>query len=59
MPAYEFIYVNDGSSDRTLEILQDLAKNDPRVQVVDFSRNFGHQIAIIAGLDHATGTRSS
>src|SRR5690606_34441459 len=53
--AYEFIYVNDGSSDRTLEILQDLAKNDPRVQVVDFSRNFGHQIAITAGLDHATG----
>ncbi|GAA0508985.1 glycosyltransferase family 2 protein [Saccharopolyspora thermophila] len=52
---YEFIYVNDGSADGSLEILQDLAKNDPRVRVVDFARNFGHQIAITAGLDHAVG----
>jgi polyisoprenyl-phosphate glycosyltransferase len=52
---YEFIYVNDGSADGSLGILQDLAKNDPRVRVVDFARNFGHQIAITAGLDHATG----
>ncbi|MCI2418678.1 glycosyltransferase family 2 protein [Saccharopolyspora sp. K220] len=52
---YEFIYVNDGSTDGSLGILQDLAKNDPRTRVVDFARNFGHQIAITAGLDHAGG----
>jgi glycosyltransferase involved in cell wall biosynthesis len=52
---YEFVYVNDGSVDGSLGILRDLAKNDPRVCVVDFARNFGHQIAITAGLDHASG----
>ncbi len=52
---YEFIYVNDGSTDGSLEILRDIAKNDSRVRVVDFARNFGHQIAITAGIDHATG----
>jgi glycosyltransferase involved in cell wall biosynthesis len=53
--SYEFVYVNDGSSDASLSILRDLAKNDPRVRVIDFSRNFGHQIAITAGLDEVTG----
>lgn len=53
--AYEFVYVNDGSADGSLRILQDIAKNDPRVRVVDFARNFGHQIAITAGLDLASG----
>lgn len=53
--SFEFVYVNDGSSDASLEILRDLAKNDPRVRVVDFARNFGHQIAITAGLDEARG----
>jgi polyisoprenyl-phosphate glycosyltransferase len=52
---YEFIYVNDGSADGSLQALHDLAKNDSRVRVVDFARNFGHQIAITAGLDYATG----
>ncbi|WP_405726853.1 glycosyltransferase family 2 protein [Streptomyces sp. NBC_01537] len=52
---YELVYVNDGSADGSLSILRDLAKNDPQVQVVDFARNFGHQIAITAGLDQATG----
>ncbi|EQD88025.1 glycosyltransferase [Saccharopolyspora erythraea D] len=52
---YEFVYVNDGSVDGSLGILRDLAKNDSRVHVVDFARNFGHQIAITAGLDHAAG----
>lgn len=52
---YEFIYVNDGSSDGSLAILRDLAETDPRVRVVDFARNYGHQIAITAGLDHAQG----
>lgn len=53
--SYEFVYVNDGSADGTLDILHDLAKNDARVRIVDFARNFGHQIAITAGLDHAEG----
>lgn len=52
---YEFVYVNDGSGDGSLGVLKDLAKNDPRVLVIDFSRNFGHQLAITAGLDHAAG----
>jgi dolichol-phosphate mannosyltransferase len=52
---YELVYVNDGSADGSLSILRDLAKNDPQVRVIDFARNFGHQIAITAGLDQATG----
>jgi polyisoprenyl-phosphate glycosyltransferase len=52
---YELVYVNDGSADGSLSILRDLAKNDPQVKVLDFARNFGHQIAITAGLDEATG----
>ncbi|MYT08002.1 glycosyltransferase [Streptomyces sp. SID5470] len=52
---YELVYVNDGSGDGSLAILKDLAKNDERVRVVDFARNFGHQIAITAGLDVARG----
>lgn len=52
---FEFVYVNDGSEDGSLGVLKDLAKNDPRVLVIDFSRNFGHQFAITAGLDHAAG----
>lgn len=53
--SFELVYVNDGSSDASLTILRDLAKNDPRVRVVDFARNFGHQMAITAGLDEARG----
>ncbi|HET9599029.1 MAG TPA: glycosyltransferase family 2 protein [Anaeromyxobacteraceae bacterium] len=52
---YELIFVDDGSRDRTGEMLQDLAALDPNVKVVSFSRNFGHQIAISAGMDHASG----
>lgn len=52
---FELVYVNDGSGDGSLAILKDLAKNDGRVRVVDFARNFGHQIAITAGLDVARG----
>lgn len=47
------IYVNDGSVDRTLETLLDLRRSDPRVEVIDLSRNFGKEIALTAGLDHA------
>lgn len=53
--AYELVYVNDGSADGTPAILEDIAKNDPRVRVVDFARNFGHQMAITAGIDEALG----
>ncbi|MFJ6391641.1 glycosyltransferase family 2 protein [Streptomyces sp. NPDC091972] len=52
---YELVYVNDGSGDGSLTILKELAKDDERVRVVDFARNFGHQIAITAGLDVARG----
>jgi dolichol-phosphate mannosyltransferase len=52
---YEIIYVNDGSADRTAEILRRLRAEDERVKVLHFSRNFGHQLAITAGIDHAAG----
>lgn len=51
----EFIYVNDGSSDGSIQILEALAKKDVRVKVILFSRNFGHQNAVTAGLDHCCG----
>jgi dolichol-phosphate mannosyltransferase len=51
----ELILVNDGSSDQTLMLLAEWAASDPRVQVLHLSRNFGHQIAATAGLDHASG----
>jgi glycosyltransferase involved in cell wall biosynthesis len=53
--SWELICVNDGSQDRSLELLIDLHQKDPRVKVIDFSRNFGHQIAITAGADFAEG----
>jgi len=52
---YELVLVNDGSRDNSYRLLRDLHERDPRVVVVDFSRNFGHQIAISAGLDQARG----
>jgi polyisoprenyl-phosphate glycosyltransferase len=52
---YELIFVDDGSRDRTGEVLNGLAEADPNVKVITFSRNFGHQIAISAGMDHASG----
>lgn len=52
---FEFVFVNDGSRDNSLEKLVDLHHKDPRVVVVNFSRNFGHQLAVTAGLDHASG----
>jgi len=53
--SFEFLYVNDGSRDRSLDLLRELERDDPRVRVLDLSRNFGHQIAITAGIDHAHG----
>lgn len=52
---YELIFVDDGSSDRSYEALTALAERDDRLRVLKFSRNFGHQIAITAGIDHARG----
>lgn len=51
----EFVFVDDGSRDATLERLTELARTDDRVQVIALSRNFGHQAALSAGIDHATG----
>jgi polyisoprenyl-phosphate glycosyltransferase len=53
--SFEIIYVDDGSTDSTAELLRDLQDHDPRIRVVRFSRNFGHQIAITAGLEHSSG----
>lgn len=52
---WELVIVDDGSSDGTPQILAELARDDERVKVVTLSRNFGHQTAITAGLDHAAG----
>lgn len=52
---FEFLFVNDGSRDKTLEIIQDYAAKDSRISYVNLSRNFGKEIAMIAGLDHVTG----
>lgn len=52
---YELIFVNDGSRDSSLEILRGLAETDDHVKVVSFSRNFGHEAAMIAGIDHSSG----
>ncbi|QTD97436.1 glycosyltransferase family 2 protein [Streptomyces cyanogenus] len=51
----EFVYVDDGSRDRTLAVLEDLADLDSRVRYVSFSRNFGKEAALLAGLRHASG----
>ncbi len=51
----EFIFVNDGSQDASLDILLAIAAHDPRVRVIDFARNYGHQIAVTAGIDAAVG----
>ncbi len=52
---YEIIMVNDGSRDQTLPMAKEICKRDSRVKLLSFSRNFGHQIAITAGMDHASG----
>lgn len=52
---YELIFVNDGSLDRSLDILKGFAHDNTRVKLIHFSRNFGHEAAMIAGLDYSSG----
>ncbi|HAL74035.1 MAG TPA: glycosyltransferase [Clostridiales bacterium] len=52
---YEIIYINDGSRDRSGSLLRSFCQADPRVKLLTFSRNFGHQTAITAGMDYAAG----
>lgn len=53
--SFEIIYIDDGSGDSTPALLRELQRGDKRVRVVRLSRNFGHQVAITAGIDHASG----
>jgi polyisoprenyl-phosphate glycosyltransferase len=52
---WELVLINDGSRDRSPEIMRELHAADPRVKVINFARNFGHQVAITAGADYASG----
>ena len=52
---FEVLFINDGSKDKTIEIIKELRQKDNRICYVDFSRNFGKEIAMIAGLDYAKG----
>lgn len=53
--AWELVTINDGSRDTSLELLEALTTKDPRIRIVNFARNFGHQTAVTAGLDYAAG----
>lgn len=53
--AFEFLFVNDGSRDNTLEIIKSFASKDHRVSYVNMSRNFGKEVSMLAGFDHASG----
>lgn len=52
---FEIVLVNDGSRDNSLDVMRELHNRDPRVKILSFSRNFGHQLAITAGTDYASG----
>ncbi len=52
---WEVVYINDGSKDRSMAILRGMSEDDSHVRFIDFSRNFGHQLAITAGIDFAKG----
>jgi polyisoprenyl-phosphate glycosyltransferase len=53
--SYELIFVDDGSTDRSLQVMLDISEKDKSVKIIQLTRNFGHQLAIIAGIDHARG----
>lgn len=55
---YELLFVDDGSDDRTLKVLKELKKKDRRCRYLSFTRNFGKEAAIYAGLTHAKGDRA-
>lgn len=52
---YEMIFVDDGSKDKTLNLLEEIAKENEKVKILSFSRNFGHQVAVTAGIRYITG----
>jgi dolichol-phosphate mannosyltransferase len=52
---YELVFINDGSRDKTLQLLKDLVSENPKVKIINFSRNFGHQCAVSAGINNCTG----
>jgi polyisoprenyl-phosphate glycosyltransferase len=54
-PEFEIVFINDGSADGSMEQIRELAGKYPEVKYIDFSRNFGHQIAVSAGIDYAKG----
>src|SRR5437868_3774806 len=51
----EYIFINDGSTDNSISIIKSLAAIHQNIKFIDFSRNFGHQVAVTAGLDHCSG----
>jgi dolichol-phosphate mannosyltransferase len=51
----EIIFINDGSKDKTFKILEEISQNNTNVKIISFSRNFGHQCAVTAGLKETTG----
>ena len=53
--SYEIIWINDNSKDDSLRVMKSFAEKDTHVKVIDFARNFGHQIAVTAGLDNCRG----
>ena len=55
MSYFDFLFVNDGSRDKTLEIVLGFVDKDEHVKVINFSRNFGHQAAVTAGMKYTTG----
>lgn len=52
---YEMIFINDGSKDKTLDLLQEMAQENEKVKIISFARNFGHQAAVTAGIRYVTG----
>ncbi len=52
---YEILFINDGSRDKTMELISDICKQDNRIKLINFSRNFGHQIAVTAGMEYSKG----
>ena len=53
--SYEIVFVNDGSRDKTADMVYEICNNNPKIKLIDFARNFGHQTAITAGMDYSEG----